>query len=191
MSASEVHGELPELPDLFAEEDRGSTDIGDSYREVGPGMWRGGSSRRYLLGVSGAMCVALIVAGYVLPWITINRGSFGGHSFGPLWLPVVNAIGVMWTCALLAIAIVGVMSSKRVVLAVGLGCSLVTTAVLIVVLFVLQLIPRIIPFWVLPKKIRGYVPDISVGSGVPVAVVASVLLLAWFVFATFSTPSSR
>lgn len=191
MSASESQRELPELPDLFGEENRGSTEVGDSFPEVEPGVVKGGSPRRYLLGVSGALCVGLIVAGYALPWITINRGSFGGHSFGPLWLPVVNAVGVIWTCALLAVAVVGMMSRRRVVLAVGLGCSLVTTVVLVVVLFVLQLIPRIIPLWVLPKKIRGYVPDISVGSGVLVAVVASILLLTWFVWATVSTPSSR
>ena len=91
MSASESQRELPELPDLFGEENRGSTEVGDSFPEVEPGVVKGGSPRRYLLGVSGALCVGLIVAGYALPWITINRGSFGGHSFGPLWLPVVNA----------------------------------------------------------------------------------------------------
>jgi hypothetical protein len=186
MSPSEEWPELPDLPDLLGDHVAPSARSEPIARATVP-VVRGSSSSKALM-MLGVVCMVLILAGYVLPWIVVDKGAYGERSYGPLELPFGNLIGIAWTVFLIILAVLGWIRRSRWTLLVGSVCSLMSTVVLATLSWLLHLAPRLMPLWLLPKDARGYVPDISIGSGATVAVVASILLLTWFVLASISRP---
>jgi hypothetical protein len=184
MSSSEEFPGLPDLPNLF--DDAETPPAVGSLAAQDPKAIGSASSKALV--VLGLVCAALIVAGYVLPWIVVDKGAYGGRRYEPLELPIGNFVGITWTVFLTMLAVLGWMRRSRWILLLGSAFALITALVMTMVWWVMHLVPRLMPLWIIPKAARGYVPDVSIGDGATVAVIASVLLLAWFVLATFARP---
>ena len=183
---SEEWHELPDLPDLFGDEVV-PPDRSDPIASASDHAVRGSFGSKALV-MLGVVCLGLILATYILPWIVVDKGAYGGRSYGPLDLPIGNFIGTAWSVFLISLAVLGWMRRSRWVLLGGLVCSIMSTVVLATLSWLLHLAPHLVPLWLLPKDSRGYVPDIGIGSGATVAVVASILLLTWFVLALINRP---
>ena len=104
-------------------------------------------------------------------------------SYSAADIPVASESGLAWSVFLVVLAGTAWVFRRRWLLIVGAFFATITAIVLGVLAIVIHVVPRILPLSLIPKSARGYVPDITSGSGPPLAFISAILLLAWFVIA--------
>jgi hypothetical protein len=141
-----------------------------------------------VLGVAFAVILGLGLFGFIEPWVSVDRGLAGAPSYSVVAIPVVSEVAVLWSVLLVVIAVVGWIWRQRWLLVVGALTTFATALVLGVLAILFHFVPHLLPFWLLPKRARPYVPDIASGSGPTLAFASSLILLIWFATAAFVRP---
>jgi hypothetical protein len=173
---------VPELPSVFTDEEpseeaQGSGPTPPTHSSVrDPArIWSGA------LGSAFVVVIVLATLGFVEPWVTVDRGVAGTPSYSVLDVPFVSDVGLAWVALLIVLAAVAWLTRQRWLLLIGAALTLVTMVVLAVLAILFHVVPHLLPLWLLPRRARQYVPDIGSGEGPTLALISSVLLLAWFV----------
>jgi len=133
--------------------------------------------------------VGLGIAGFTLPWVSLDRGSVGQVGYGAINLPVGGDLGAAWWVALLLVAVVAWLAHRRWVLVFGFILSLWTVAVLLVLAIIVHLGVHLLPLWLIPRHFRPDIPALGSGAGPYAAVASSVLLAVWFIVAAIMRPT--
>lgn len=139
---------------------------------------------------SGFVAVLVLAAlGFLEPWISVDRDLASAPSYSAIDVPVVVEVGALWVAILVVLAIVAWATRQRWLFVIGALATLVTAVMLGVLAILFHVVPHLLPFWLIPKRARPYVPDIAGGPGPTFAFLSSLLLLAWFFAAAFVRPS--
>ena len=144
--------------------------------------------RPWMLG--GGLVVALLLAagGFVLPWVVLDHGTIGPVSYSAIDLPVGNYVGVFWLVCIVVMALTGWLFRWTWALVIGTVAAGIGVVVFLTLALLLREAPHLIPVWLLPKDVRGYVPSLSTGIGVWLPMASCVVFVAWFVGAGMSRP---
>jgi hypothetical protein len=144
-----------------------------------------GNRQGFLWPYIGGLLVAVIlaVAGFVFPWIVLDRGSVGQTSYSAIDLPVGNYIGVLWLAVLIVLAVLGWRFHWRWALVIGACSAAVGLVTFLGLALLLKEAPHLLPLWLLPKEARSYVPAIGSGLGPWSAFASCTAFCVWFVMA--------
>ena len=131
----------------------------------------------------GGMLLALALAagGFVVPWIVVDRGSLGSLTYSAVNLPVGNWLGMMWLGSIVLLGAATLLFKWRWTIFVGALSSMIGVATFLSLALFLREAPHLIPFWLIPKGARHYVPAIGSGAGPWLAFASSAVLGAWFI----------
>ena len=115
---------------------------------------RSGGGRRIPLWLFiGGLLVAVLLAaaGFVLPWIVLDRGSVGQTSYSAIDLPVGNYIGVLWLAVLVVLGVLGWLFHWRWALVIGACSAALGLVTFLGLALLLKEAPHLLPLWLLPS----------------------------------------
>jgi hypothetical protein len=138
----------------------------------------------------GYVGVALIVVGFVLPWVTV-RVSGSSRAYWAFEVPVVGWLALVFVLALGGLVVVAGKYSSAVASGVGALLAAVSFLGTTITGFLLYFVPRLLPTGLLPRAARQYVPSVSAGFGMPFLAVGFGVLAAWCGVRLVSTAAVR
>lgn len=139
-----------------------------------------------LVSAGAAVCLTL---GYLLPWVYIEL-AHGRVSYAGVDLPVLRWLSAAWIALLIAILFVDRLRRRRAIgIAAGVLSVLSGVATLTFLLAVHEF-PHLMLRNLLPTAVRGYIPGVFIGPGLPVMAVGY-FLTAFGVHSAFRTSTKR
>ena len=145
-----------------------------------------------LLSVGLVFALAIGAVAFFQTWIKVTDPKEGTlWAFAAINLPVVNYVGGAWFVFIVLVGVVSVRTRRRLVCGLGTIVMVPTVVVLGFLMWVLYTVPRLLPTRLLPDSVRHYAPQAAPGSGLALALLSSVILLALFLSMAVHKPRRK
>jgi hypothetical protein len=124
------------------------------------------------------VAAAALVAGYLLPWITL-RFATERQSYSPSDLPVLGWIGGTWISLVLLAALASRISGSRVVTLAAAAIASTSAACGLITCALIWRVPHLLPMGFIPARYRNDAPTVGASPGVFLLAVAGTVIMGW------------